>query len=273
MPTCVPTFIFVALACEAKPLITHYALKKQTEHSIFEVYQREGLILVVSGVGKTSMAAAVAYTLALYAKSPLPVCLNIGIAGHRHAALGEVYAAHKITDQDSQKHYYPQLPFSHKFCPSLSLTTVSQVQQNYAEDTLYDMEASAFFETAGRFSSSELLVCLKIISDNTHAGTTQINSKQVSNWITAQLPTIDRVLQLTQHARTAIPEVAEQDFEHLTAHIHCTVNEKQQLKQLLQRWHIMSDAAALKFTLQEIKSARQLLMLLEQQIAALPIKV
>ncbi len=273
MSTYIPTFIFVALACEAKPLIAHYALKKQAEHSIFEIYQREALVLVVTGVGKTSMAAAVAYTLALYAKAPLPVCINIGIAGHQHSALGEMYAAHKITDQDTQKHFYPQLPFSNKFCPSLSLTTVSQVQQHYAEDTLYDMEAAAFFETASRFSSSELIVCLKVISDNADAGTSQINSKQVSTWITAQLQTIDRLLHLTQQARTGIPDVADQDFNYWTAHIHCTVNEKLQLKQLLQRWHTLSTAAALTLPVQEIKSARQLLMLLEQHLSALPIKV
>jgi hypothetical protein len=57
------------------------------------------------------------------------------------------------------------------------------------------MEAAAFYETAIRFSSSELIQCIKIISDNKSNPTEQIKAAQVSHWIQDALPVIEEYAQ------------------------------------------------------------------------------
>ncbi len=135
-------FLFFALACEAKPFISHFGFKKNLEQTVFDIYQVEHMRLTITGVGKTAMAAGVAYSLALWGGQQAPIMVNLGIAGHQTAALGQLWLAEKITDADSAKSHYPQcLPKTS--LSSASLVTVSQPQAQYAPDTLYDMEALA----------------------------------------------------------------------------------------------------------------------------------
>ena len=77
-------FIFTALPCEAKPLIDRYKLKKDTNIQAFNIFRNDEIILTVTGIGKTAMAAGVAYTQALFPAKLNPVMLNIGIAGQQH---------------------------------------------------------------------------------------------------------------------------------------------------------------------------------------------
>jgi adenosylhomocysteine nucleosidase len=155
------TFIYTALPCEAKPLIEYFQLKKQLSIQLFAVYAHNDLCLTVTGLGKTAMAAAIAYTQALFTAVEHPVLINIGIAGHKNYVLGNLYSVHKIIDVDSHKNYYPPL-ISKALCPSSSIRTSSTAQLNYDHNDLCDMEASAFYETAIRFTSSELSQCLII---------------------------------------------------------------------------------------------------------------
>ncbi len=153
-------FIYTALLCEAKPLVDHFGLKKETAVQPFAVYLNNDICLTVTGLGKSAMAAGVAYTQALFAKVEYPVIVNIGIAGHRDHALGGLFLIDKIIDLDSQKNYYPALIFT-PACPTGSVQTSSKPQLNYDPLHLCDMEASAFYETAVRFSSSELILLLE----------------------------------------------------------------------------------------------------------------
>ncbi len=59
------------------------------------------------------------------------------------------------------------------------------------------MEASAFYETAVRFSSSELILCLKVISDNQLSPVENIQPKQVAALIAAHLATVESLLART----------------------------------------------------------------------------
>ena len=77
-------FIYTALPCEAKPLVEHYNLKKDVTVQPFAVYLNHEICLTVTGLGKSAMAAGVAYTQALFAAVEYPVMLNMGIAGHKN---------------------------------------------------------------------------------------------------------------------------------------------------------------------------------------------
>jgi len=258
-------FIYTALPCEAKPLVGHFNLKKDTTIQPFAVYFNQELCLTVTGLGKSAMAAGVAYTQALFATVEHPVLINIGIAGRKHHALGSLFLIDKITDNDSKKSYYPPLVFTPP-CPTANLQTVSRPQLVYDREHLCDMEASAFYETAVRFSTGELIHCLKVISDNESSPAENIQPKQVTILIAAHVATIETLLaELNRLARLiTVPE--SRLFGELMQRYHFTLTEQGQLKNRLSRWAALTDAAVPEFDETCLHKSKDVLFWLDQQI-------
>lgn len=261
-------FIFTALPCEAKPLVAHFKLKKDQSSHPFALYFNDDTVLVVSGCGKVAMAAAVAYSLAKFQHSAHPVLVNVGIAGHKTASLGELFAAHKITDSDTGKHFYPQL-VAKLPCSTLAINTVSTPETNYIDDCLYEMEASAFYEIAVRFTSSELIQAFKIVSDNQHSSIEKIDAALVSAWISAKVEQIaEGIKQLELLAKPL--EIKESPYYQLAVtQWHFTVNAQLQLKALLQRWDVLTNHKDLDFSELDLKHSKAVLLWLEQKINGL----
>ena len=259
-------FIFIALACEAKPLIQKYALKKLPQPHPFELYSNGEKVVIITGVGKVAMAGAVAYSLAVFQHPQNPVLMNLGIAGHQNKPLGSMYLADKIIDvENRKKKFYPQ--FVGEFSvPSTNLKTLSKPQTEYNVDGLYDMEGVAFFEMAIKFSSSELIHCLKVISDNQHQPADTINAKRVSVWINQQLANIDIIVEQLMMLRGGITETQPRLYQTLIERYHFTITSQIKLKALLQRWDVLTDTAPLDIKHSKFSSAKQLLSWLEQQI-------
>jgi len=267
--TSVPIYIFTALPCEAKPLIAHFKLKKVTTISHFAIYTRDSMTLTVSGLGKSAMAAAVAYTLASFPTEALAVLVNVGIAGHKTQARGTLFAAEKIIDEETQSRYYPQL-MAGLSCPTQTIRTVAKAQLEYSTEALYEMEASAFYETAVRFTSSELIQCLKVISDNEQQSVEQITPAQVSEWIAAQIPSISECLQQLQALAAQVETVVLEDYQTIMQHWRFSHNQQLQLKRLLSQWQILSSEQALDLSQQQGLTAKELLYYVQQRITALP---
>jgi adenosylhomocysteine nucleosidase len=259
------TFIYTALPCEAKPFIDYYRLKKNTTIQCFAVYSGNNICLTVTGIGKSAMAAGIAYTQALYSSDPNPILLNIGIAGHKEHKIGSLYLINKITDAESERRYYPPLVFTPR-CLTHSLQTASKPQLSYHPLHLCDMEASAFYETATRFSSSELIQCLKIVSDNEASSIKNIQHNQVSILIAAHLPTVAVILaELTKLAGLLYtPELDE--FNHVVHRYRFTVNEQIQLKKLLSRWQLVNGNNTLEWVIESAKNGKDFLKLLSQHL-------
>jgi hypothetical protein len=261
----IKSFIFTALPCEAKPLVAHFKLKKDTHSHPFAVYSNDEKVLTVSGCGKIAMAAAVAYSLAKFNHYQHPVLVNVGIAGHQTATVGELFAAHKITDSETAKHFYPHI-LTKLPCLSQAIQTVSSPQTDYESEVLYEMEASGFYEIASRFTSGELIQAFKVVSDNQHTPISQINAPAVSAWITAQVEAIaEGIKQLQELAKPL--ETSESPYYHAAlAQWHFTVNAQLQLKALLQRWQVLSSGAELDFSETELTHSKAVLHWLEQKI-------
>jgi adenosylhomocysteine nucleosidase len=258
-------FIYTALPCEAKPLIEHFDLKKDVSVQPFAVHLNHDICLTVTGLGKSAMAAGVAYTQALFAKVEHPVIMNIGIAGHKDHPLGDLFLIDKIIDSDSQKSYYPSLIFTPP-CPTGSIQTSSKPLLNYDHSHLCDMEASAFYETAMRFSSSELILCLKVISDNQLSSVENIQPKQVAALIAAHLATYESLLALTATKAELITTREPRLFEMLIQRFCFTVNERMQLKNRLFRWNVVTNHHSLDFDETPIHSGKDVLRWLDQRI-------
>jgi adenosylhomocysteine nucleosidase len=264
----IKSFLFTALPCEAKPLVAHFKLKKDSSSHPFALYFNDNTVLVVSGCGKIAMAAAVAYGLAKFQHQSHPVLVNIGIAGHKTARLGDLFATHKITDVETGRHFYPQL-ITQLPCPTLAINTVSVPETNYNDACLYEMEASAFYEIAARFTSSELIQAFKIVSDNQESSIVKIDAATVSAWITAKVA--DIAIGIKQLELLAQPLEIKESPYYQTAlqQWHFTVTAQLQLQALLQRWAVLTGDVELDFTELELKHSKAVLLWLEQKINSL----
>ena len=264
-------FIYVALPCEAKPLTEHFNLKKNTAVQPFAVYFNKDIYLTVTGLGKSAMAAGVAYTQALFGATLYPVLVNVGIAGHKDYAVGDLFLVDKITDFDSQKSYYPPLVFTPP-CPTACIQTVSRLQPAYDLHRLCDMEASAFYETALRFSSGELIHCLKVVSDNELAPAENIQPKQVALLIAAHIVAIETLLAELSRLAKLITAPESKLFEPLVQGYHFTSSEQGQLKKQLSRWAALTQASESDmnpFDEKPFHKGKDVLCWLDQQISGI----
>ena len=171
------TRFVVALRAEARPLIDRYQLEPR-EPGPFRCFHGSGRSLVISGVGKVAAAAA---TACLHEK-PLDVWVNVGIAGHRDRAPGELVRAHRVTDTGTGKRFYTTL-LGLPHIDTEGVSTVDLPETTFASRDVFDMEASGFYQTALRVSTSELVQCVKIVSDNLDTGTDGLTGERGSELV------------------------------------------------------------------------------------------
>ena len=264
-PNAYRIFIYTALPCEAKPLIAYFSLKKEISIQPFAVYLNQNICLTVTGLGKSAMAAGVAYTQALFVSVGHPIMLNIGIAGHKNHSVGDLFLIDKIIDADSKKSYYPALTFTPPCCTG-SIQTASKPQLTYDTPHLCDMEAAAFYETAVRFTTGELILCLKVVSDNQWSSVEAIQPKQVAALIAAHLATVESLLALAAMQSALITAPEPKLFEQLLQRYHFSVNERMQLKNQLSRWNVVTDHESLEFDETGLHSGKDVLRWLELRI-------
>ena len=230
-------YIHTALPAEARPIIDHYALRAHDASAPFSLYASPQTRLVVSGVGKTATAAAVAYTCARFSDQPGP-WLNVGIAGHKTAALGTALWVQKAVDTATNTPFFPALALSPP-CAGSVLQTVDQPRADYLTDALYDMEGSAFFQTAQRFVASELAHSVKIVSDNSEAPWQSLNRERVQGWINDLLPVIERMRTELESLAAVwlIQQANPPHFAGALSQCRFSQTQKNRLRRLLQKWH------------------------------------
>lgn len=211
------------------------------------------------------MSAGIAYSQALFGEQTPAVMVNIGVAGHQHFAVGDIYLADKCIDVDSQKRHYPPILFQPP-CPTSLLQTAAKAQMDYGMDALYDMEASAFYETAARFTTSELIHSLKIISDNQLAPANNLQAPQVSAYIAAQLATIEALILSLQTLASPLAATEMPNYAELSQQYHFTATEQIQLKSLLSRWAVLTSDPVPELPALPNQRGKDFLRWLEQQI-------
>ena len=230
--------LIVALAAEARPLLTFHRLQGVSGHP-YRICAGEQTHLIVSGIGKVAAAAATAYLRALIGDAPA-AWLNIGIAGHGSHAVGTALLAHKVVDAASGKPFYPTFTASPP-CRTTLLHTVDQAQPATG-DAAYDMEASGFCEAAQRFATSERIHCLKVVSDNPQSPYQTLNAEKVEALIESQL---DTVAQVGEHLRTLSQQLHALHADppglaDLTTRWQFTATQQHQLRGLLARWQTLT---------------------------------
>lgn len=258
--------LVVAIHCEAKPLIQHLRLQKQACKD-YALYTGEELNLIICGVGKLAAAMACAWLQGLNTTSSRSdsAWLNIGIAGHGYQPLGNGFLAHRISEQDSDRYWYPGFPFKRP-CPSAALVTVDAAESRYHDNALYDMEGAGFFAACQRFSSVELIHCFKVVSDNRFSGIENINEAYASELISGQLSTIDDIIKCLQQSRQGLARTQEPPpyYADCLQRWHFSHYQRKQLHQLLWRRQALLPDIALPDEFDRLRGAGQVLNYLQQ---------
>jgi adenosylhomocysteine nucleosidase len=277
--------LIVALQCEAKPLIQHYGLKGRSVKSprlknsmggdAFRVYEKDDLVLTVSGVGKIAAAAAVAYTHMLFDAQDHCAWLNIGVAGHADLPLGTGVLAQKISDAGTGLNWYPPHVFDPE-CATGNIITVDRPQTEYAQRAFFDMEASGFYATASRFVTSELVQSYKVVSDNRTAPAEQVSEQTVRSVIERNLSQIDFLInqlwKLTGQLRDihTTPEL----FDRICNRWHFTQYQQGVLQQLIKRLDVLAPEQVLWTSeLEQQQNAHDVLLFLQNILDTLPVEL
>jgi len=225
----------VALEAEARPLIARFRLKRDLSVTAFRLYRNReaGISLVVTGIGKLRMAAAVGF-LAVHAS---PACwIDVGTAGHPELPLGTVRLAHRIIDHDSGRSFYPQLVIDAPVTTE-ALITVSRPLSGFPDPALYDMEASGFFEAARHFATVEWIHALKVVSDNRRESFVK---KQVGGLVEAAVPTLETIVAGLRELHRSIAEPLPLDLARIAAETRLTQAQTRQVEKLLRQWQALS---------------------------------
>lgn len=197
-----------ALACEARPIIDRYRLRKARRDHAFDLYVGPNMACVVSGVGRLASAAATAWCAARFDAEPALAWLNLGIAGAADFELGTLVQVAQIVDAESDQRFYPAAT-AKPMLPSATCLSLARAGDDYPPGKLLDMEASGFAASALRFSSAELVACLKVVSDNPHTQTGR-DRQAVSTLIAGRIDAIDAE---AQRLLALVDELAAREIE------------------------------------------------------------
>jgi len=271
--------IMTALACEAKPLIDHYGLKKTTSspfaHFCAE-HAAHKIDLVVSGIGQLAMATAIGWASASLVdngssfKDKSVAWLNVGTAGHASRVLGQTVLVNSVVGESLSRTYYPSL-----VCKwggdTESLISVNSPSSQYPEQAAVDMEGQAFFNSAIRFSSAELVQSVKVISDNAEHGLENLNAQKLSDYI------FQNISEITGYVSRMLELAGQQyclDSSALQAPdgLHFTVSQQHQWQDLKRKAVVMIeqssiDSLLLASELNTATSAKQAIAVLASAVS------
>lgn len=231
----------VALDAEAKPIISWFGLRRVHPDRGFPLFRHAHVALVVSGPGKANAAAAAAH---LHAACGFPrdaLWINIGIAGHPQQPAGETFVIHALEDVAAGRRWFPPLAVTPPW-PGERLLTLDRPDTTYRHGALVDMEAAGFYATACRFSTAELVHCIKVVSDNADQPASRLSAQDLTALIGTQLDALD--LFLHRLGRLA-NELADEALDSATqaapylARWHFTDAQRRQLNTLLDRWQVV----------------------------------
>ncbi len=251
----VKTNFVVALRSEAQAIIEHYAMRPKARHGAIRIYESPTVRLAIAGIGRTNAATAVGY-LGAHGSTDVNVWLNIGIAGHQYADLGQCFLVDKLIDGDTDVSYYPSISFPSRLS-SCALRTVSQAEIDYPHACLYDMEGAAFFNAAIQFSPPELISLLKIVSDNKSNSIEKIDRDFIAKLVSDALETVnDLTSTLIELAQQQVEIV---DYSKLYMDIPWRVSESQrhQINNLARRLCSLDSNADPSAILARCKDARE----------------
>ncbi len=228
-----------ALLAEAAPIADHFSLQKQRLSSPFTLFQSSNHRLVVSGIGKVNTLTAVGFLHGISPEKNTP-WLNLGVAGHGSAPIGSLLQVSKCINLASQKTFYPPQITRTKI-PKTILHTCDQPSSEYLCDVAYDMEGSAYFETASRFSPREMVQSVKIISDNPETPLSGFDKSKVQSLVSKVINQIEPLIIELDSMEKEItpPDALIYAFEEISNQYRLTATQVHQVQKIIRQAHLL----------------------------------
>lgn len=262
--------IVSALHCEVKAILDALKMRKLYAKP-FDLYVCDDfngfgkLYVLVGGIGKLNTAAAVGWCGALL-QDQQTAWLNLGIAGHGSKEVGSAFTIGRSDDSVFSRAYFPPQVAKRQF-PLDACLCVAEPTSNYPESGGVDMESSAFYKVALRFSFPELIQSVKVVSDNPSEPVDQLNTHKIQNLMLTQLNgLLNFAKQLAQLASTLARSTDEIVIPET---LRCSHSQrriiKDQLKRLL-RFSDLSEIDQLRATVNESVRAKELVSILQSRL-------
>ncbi len=178
--------LIVALPAEAKPLNQHFGLKRIQPDGDYPIYRNDDIQLILSGPGAEHAANACRSII----NSGDDYWINIGIAGHPTAAVGELFQVNRVVDHSTGRLWN----LASLYQPQSPLITVDKPITDYPEHALYDMEAAAITSLRAEHGQLPHTIILKIVSDNVQNPITQVTGQLVKSLVISQLAAIEKII-------------------------------------------------------------------------------
>ena len=251
----------IALKAEAKEIIKQYDLISFDHEGPFPVYKNKSqdIWLTISGIGQINSSAA---TMHLFHKSnaqPWSIWINLGIAGYE-ATYGSIYQIDKIIADNNNIVYYPSRTLVSKI-PYTTLLTLDNPQTNYNDKYMLDMEGLAFYQVANKITSHELIVVLKIVSDNSDYNVKNINSAKIERLVKQNFSKINDTL-IGYHKLSSDETKRHRlskNYQIVISNFHFTVSQKNILNDLTKKWDAAFNESNLMDEIKGCKDAKSIL--------------
>ena len=262
--------LVVALPAEAGLLRDFFQLKPlRAMNNVFQSDQ--GIRLLVTGMGRKNLSQSFARLARseITKESPQvsPAWLNIGIAGHRELAVGEMMVANKISCAVSAQSSFPTPVLSGRHYGEV--ITVDEPELAYPQNAAYDMEAHAFWDMALNCGTLDLVQCCKLVSDNPRDGVEKITAALIDEIFYAASFEIRQHVDLLRNLAHEQQQLISDPVPYLeiAGRIHLNVNQALQIRRLCQRFVTLNRERELEMLLAAgYKNARDLTEVLRESL-------
>lgn len=224
--------IVCAIYPEAVPFIQNLDLKKEPCIRGCDSFVNEEvkIRLTLTGVGKVKAASVVSLLLN---QSEDPYLLSFGSAFGYEEGL---FLAHKITDIDTQRSFYPDMILStdieEKTFLSGSRILYAENDVTMVKNNIYDMESSAIFEAASRFIGPHQMSFVRFVSDH---DAKSVKAKDIEKKAEFYYPHVKRLIEeiLAFQKQKERTEKEDDLIDIFSLKIHATHTMKEEIRQIV----------------------------------------
>jgi hypothetical protein len=240
---------------EALALISALRLKRDNDVHAFALFSNEETVLIESGQGAQQTAAAIGFIAGRLPHHHAIAWLNLGIAGHANADIGRLFIAQRILDTQSQHCHYPDRSLKLGI-DAETVCSYPDINHDYQQTALYDVEAWAFFASALNFSSVELIQCLKVVSDNRSSPVAVLDKQTVPKLFQPHINAILEVIEQLRERALQLRQIEQLPalYQQLLGTTRFSESQKTQLQHLLRQWQQIGAPDIDQFTLAHLSN-------------------
>ncbi|MFL0196558.1 hypothetical protein ACJDU8_13475 [Clostridium sp. WILCCON 0269] len=241
-------FIVTALYCEAKPFIDGFALKKYSSINKVQVFKNEEIVLVITKGGAINTACSCIHVIDKFEANAYDTFINIGICGSKYKSveIGTAVLCNKITENTSDKDFYPDMVFKHPFREG-HLESFPKIVKEHdfknIQGHFVDMEGAAFFQAVSMFIPPHRIHCLKVVSD--YLNSNSLTASQVTDLIYGNSEEICRwILDICHQYAKPFDILDEKDMDYINeiiTNLNLSVSMQHKFKALAKGYKLRND--------------------------------